>query len=200
MKQLMQNFKDKLSVSKLELEKKVQGKSSTFNFDKIHKIIMICFAVATFVVSTSLNERGISKAMFSSPHMKSVAVMDSTRKHSGLVIKNTGLGPLVIKSIHVYDKQGNEIPNNSYDINTEFSDIIENKFLINPLQQGEAIGQNSEHWLLESKKNTPVESQMVRDFLYNMSISVCYCTANDSECVMKNIGLKMKPSMVNQCY
>lgn len=128
-------------------------------------------------------------------HMKSLAIMDSDREYSGVLLKNSSLSPLYIKSVSIYDQEGTPVQNTSYDLTRHFA-VLNNRFEINPLQAKDAINAGDEHWLLRSHHNSSTEAVIVRDFLEQASIEICYCSLTD-KCSSKTIGLIDHPK--DQC-
>lgn len=144
-------------------------------------IITIFFGISKFNITEAINI----------PALKTVAIMDSERKSSGIRLENAGLAPIRIKSINIYDKSGIPVKNNSYSLNEHFS-FLNNRFHIRPIHSKDAIKEGATHWLLQSYVNTSVESVIVRDFLESASIEICYCSLTN-RCESKTIGLKQHP-------
>lgn len=159
----------------------------------INKIVMSLLAVSSLYFAT-LNY-DLSVAQKASPNLKAIAIMDSERERSGIKLSSTGLGHTIIKSVHIYDAEGNLVNNQAYSLNHHFK-ILDSRFDISPLQAKDTIKEGEEHWLIKSLVNTRVESRIVRDFLHSASIEICYCSLTN-QCESKTIGLRKHPK--TQC-
>lgn len=167
---------------------------------KLEKIIDLAkngLAVLAIILGSSFNVTSINEASIH-PNMKSIAVMDSREEFSGIKFKNSGLGDLLIKYVLIHDKNGKKIVNDSLYIQMAFNELMD--FKVQPIQAKDALKEGEEHWFIASmeNKNSPAHSQAIRNFLYNVNISICYCSI-DNKCSLKSVGLKLKPSTNKQC-
>lgn len=162
-------------------------------------MLAILAIISVFIASTKYDIITAEHTILESKnttHMKSIAVMDSDLEHSGLLLKNPSLSPLYIKSVYIYDYAGNPIQNTSYGLKKHSGLLSGNHFEVTPLQAKDTIDAGGEHWLIRSYHNSSKEAVMVRDFLEQTSIEICYCSLTD-KCSSKTVGLIHHPT--SQC-
>lgn len=177
---------------------KIDDPQESFNWLKLlTATVSVLASILTIYVTMS---RTVTEAKYADlslkPNLKSFMVADSAQKHSGIKVKSSGSGALVIKKTKIY-KRGDPVPldNNSYAVRRAFG-IKPHAFSFDLLHAKDVLEQGSERWLIQSINNSPEASRITQKVANNISMVVCYCSTNDV-CEVKTIGIQVQHSM--QC-
>lgn len=149
-----------------------------------------------FSLSTKFdnNASAMTMKVIPPPNLKSYMIADSTKKRSGIKIKNTGLSPLLIKDIKFYKRNSHtHIENTSYSLGKEFG-LDRRRFHLNTIHSKDSLQQGEERWLIKSIINSSASSRKIRNVANNIGIVACYCSI-DNICYIKEFGWEVNHKM-----